>query len=455
MKMNFIKNMSLKLRLNVMITCLLIIIMIIGAGFMLNNARENVRAELESTASLAIHLLDREIISFSMMPRGGPEAMPFNLSGLSHIRHLRIEFFDMAGQLRDTNRIDEKGDDDQVAPAWFVRLMTNISPMAQTSRKVIFGGKPVGLLIITPDPSYEIAETWDDTKGLLALVFLFFLLVNILVYFAIDKALKPVNRILAALTDLEHGKLDTRLAGFELPELTSIAEKFNGMAQTLEQSITRNLGLSRQIISLEEVERKSLARELHDEIGQSITAIHVDAQAIMNVGTINKSSISALKKSAQAILDVTKNMMGITHQILDRLRPDILDKLGLKTALEDLVGKWKAKHRDVVCTLNISGELEGLSETITISAYRIVQESFTNISRYAEPSRVSIGVLQEVDTLVLMIEDDGVGFDMSKETDGFGITGMRERVEGLSGEFELDSEENNGTRLVIRLPLSV
>jgi len=169
-----------------MITCLLIIIMIFGAGFMLHNARENVRAELESTASLAIHLLDREIISFSMMPRGGPEAMPFNLTGLSHIRHLRIEFFDMVGQMRDTNRIDEAGDDDQVAPAWFVRLMTNISPMAQTSRRVVFGGKPVGLLVITPDPSYEIEETWDDTKGLLVLVFLFFLLVNILVYFAID-----------------------------------------------------------------------------------------------------------------------------------------------------------------------------------------------------------------------------------------------------------------------------
>lgn len=438
-----------------MITCLLIIVMIVGAGFMLHNARENVRAELESTASLALHLLDREIISFSAMPRGGPEAMPFRLSSLSHIRHLRIEFFDVAGNLRDTNRLHDATREEQVTPDWFIRLMTNIAPMAQTSRSVIFGGRPVGQLVITPDPSYEIEETWDDTKDLLALVFLFFLLVNMLVYFAIDKALKPVNRILVALTDLEHGKLETRLSGFELPELASIGEKFNGMAETLEQSIKRNLGLSRQIISLEEVERKSLARELHDEIGQSITAIHVDAQAIMNVETINKSAVDNIKQSAQAILEVTKNMMGITHQILDRLRPDVIDKLGLKTALEDLVAKWKSKHESVHCSLNISGDLIGFSETITLSAYRIVQESLTNIARYANASRVSIGILQEEDTLVLMIEDDGVGFDLSQQTDGFGLTGMRERVEGLSGEFELDSEKGNGTRLVVRLPVSV
>lgn len=455
MKLFLIKNMSLKLRLNIMITCLLIIIMIVGAGFMLHNARENVRAELESTASLALHLLDREIISFSSMPRGGPEAMPFNLASLSHIRHLRIEFFDVVGKLRDSNREKKLLKGEAATPDWFVRLMTNISPMTQTSRDVIFGGKSVGRLVITPDPSYEISEVWDDTKDLLALVFLFFVLVNMLVYVAIDKALKPVNRILEALTDLEHGKLETRLSGFELPELASIGMKFNGMAETLEQSIKRNLGLSRQIISLEEVERKSLARELHDEIGQSITAIHVDAQAIMNVETINQSSIGNLKQSAQAILEVTKNMMGITHQILDRLRPDIIDKLGLRTALEDLVSKWKSKHAAVNCSLDISGNLIGLSETITLSAYRIVQESLTNIARYAKANRVSIGILQEPDTLVLMIEDDGIGFDANQQTDGFGLTGMRERVEGLSGEFELDSEQGNGTRLVVRLPLAV
>jgi len=455
MKMSYANRMSLKLRLNIMITCLLITMLVIGSGFMLFNARENVRAEIESTASLALHLLDREILMFSETPIGGPNAMPFNLASLSHIRHLRIEFFDMVGSLRDSNQVADEESDDDVAPQWFVKVMTNIAPMAKTSRTVVFGGKPVGELIITPDPSYEIAEIWDDTKGLLALVFIFFVAVNVLVYGAIDRALKPVNRILAALTDLEHGKLDTRLPHFDLPELASIGTKFNGMAQTLEQSIKRNLGLSRQIISVEEDERKSLARDLHDEIGQSITAIHVDAQAILNVSDVNLAAIEKIRVSAQAISTVTKKMMGITHQILNRLRPDIIDKLGLKAALGDLVSSWESKHSQTVCTIDISGSLEQLPETVAISAYRIVQESLTNIARYANASKVTIGILEDADTLVLMIEDDGDGFDPNEVKRGFGLSGMRERIEGLSGEFELDSAKGAGTRIVVRLPIMV
>jgi len=91
--------MSLKLRLNIMITCLLIIVMVMGAWFMLLNARENVRAEINSTASLALHLLDREILFFSVMPISNNTAQIFNLDDLSDIRHLRIEFFDAQGRL--------------------------------------------------------------------------------------------------------------------------------------------------------------------------------------------------------------------------------------------------------------------------------------------------------------------------------------------------------------------
>jgi two-component system, NarL family, sensor histidine kinase UhpB len=450
MKLNTI---SLKLRLNIMITCLLIIVLIIGSGFMLRNARENVRAEIESTASLALHLLDREILTFARTPMGGPQAMPFNLASLSHIRHLRIEFVDMSGNIRDTNQTQDAKSDKNIAPTWFVRVMTNIAPMMQTTRIVIFGGQPVGRLIITPDPSYEIEEIWDDTKGLLALVFVFFIAVNVMVYWAIESALKPVNRILSALTGLEEGRLDTRLPSFELPELASIGEKFNGMAETLEQSIKRNLGLSRQIIGLEEAERKSLARDLHDEIGQSITAIHVDAQAILNIKDIDTFNFEKLRSSAQAIVSVTKKMMGITHQILNRLRPETIDKLGLKDALEDLFTSWGPKLNGAECSINIAGDFKALPETIAITAYRVVQESLTNIARYANARKVTVGVFEEAGTLVLMIEDDGVGFDQDEVARGFGLQGMRERIEGLSGEFELDSAVGMGTRIVVRLPV--
>ena len=120
-----------------------------------------------------------------------------------------------------------------------------------------------------------------------------------------------------------------------------------------------------------------------------------------------------------------------------------------------MVTSWQGKFDDVICTIDISGTLERLSETTAISAYRIVQESLTNIARYANAERVSIGLIEEQNTLVLMIEDDGDGFDINATGHGFGLNGMRERVEGLSGEFELDSAEGAGTRIVVRLPAIV
>lgn len=437
-----------------MITCLLIIMMAIGAWFMLQNARENVRAEIASTTSLTLHLLDREIFSLSAKLVGVPDSTPFDLATLSHIRHLRIEFFDVAGRLLESNQAGLHHTQSQMSPKWFINLMTTDS-LQKTHRDVFFAGRLIGQLIITPDPMYEIVETWDDTKDILALIFIFFIAVTTVVYIAIESALKPVSRILTAINDVEQGKLETRLPHFDLPELSSIALKFNHMAETLEQSIKRNIGLSRQIINLEEVERKSLARDLHDEIGQSITAIHIDAQAILNYKEINEVTIQNLRLSANAILNVSKNMMGITHQILEKLRPDTIDKLGLKVAIQDLVGSWTCKLIGVHCALDIAGDLAGLPEDISITAYRVIQESLTNIARYANAKQVGINIIQEPNMLIVIIEDDGKGFESSQMTTGFGLTGMRERLEGLGGELELDSAIGSGTRLVARLPLNL
>ena len=194
---------------------------------------------------------------------------------------------------------------------------------------------------------------------------------------------------------------------------------------------------------------------MHDEIGQSITAIHIDAQAILNYKEFNEVTIQNLRLSAKAIFNVSKNMMGITHQILEKLRPDAIDKLGLKTAIQDLFRSWQSKLIGVDCALDISGELTDLPEDISITVYRVVQESLTNIARYANASKINIGILQEPDMVVVMIEDDGDGFEASQSTAGFGLTGMRERLEGLGGELELDSAIGSGTRLVARLPLEI
>lgn len=415
---------------------------------MLANARDDIRMEIESTVNLALHLLDTEILYYSSESAVNiyPDS-PFRLKSLGHIRHLDIAFYDARGYLRDSNRVSDKAKD--FAPGWFMNVMVSIGSQGEaTRRRVYYKGRILGELVVTPDPSYEISEIWNDTLGLIELVAVFFVLVNVMVYWAVGRALKPIDSILSALTELENGRLDTRLPAFKLPELSSISTKFNHMAQTLQQSVNQVHELNRKIVSLQEAERRHLARELHDEVAQCLTAIHVDANAILNA-----KKLSDTKVSAQAILNVTRRVKEMTHDILQRLRPTVLDELGIRAALKDLIDTWQERHPHIVCEVRIPNELDSMiDDTLAITIYRITQESLTNISRYASASQVRIEVFLGSNQLSVLIEDDGQGFDASNVSGGLGLIGMKERIESLGGVFLLESAPGCGTRVLARFP---
>lgn len=441
--------MSLKLRLNLMITALLLLVMLAGAMQMVQNAREDVRAEIESTAGLASHLLDKEIIYYSGLPQGDANELPFNLKNFSHIRHLRIEFHDRLGHIRDSNQPAKRGGDKDAPPAWFAGALEIVSlGWMPTSRPVYLSGRMIGELVITPDPSYEIAEVWEDTVGLMLLVGVFFVAVNVMVYWAIARALRPVDHIVKALDALEQGDLEARLPPFRTSEMARISEKFNSMVQTLKQSIESNHRLSRKLIHLQEEERKSLARDLHDEVGQCLTAITADAAAILDA-----RNMDAARDSAIAIAEVARFMMNIVHQMLQRLRSDVLDKLGLNAALHDTFEVWRQRNPGANTVVQISGEIDDLGEHIAVTVFRIVQECLTNITRHAAAHRVTLKVTREGRALNILVEDDGRGFDPQASVEGFGLAGMRERVEELGGVFHLDSASDAGSRVMVYLQL--
>lgn len=447
--------MNLKLRLNLIITALLFLVMLVGATLMIQNAREDVRAEVTSTAALALHLLDAEILHYTsdygwLNGAEQEKTSMFRLQSLENIRHLRIEFFDARGRLRDSNRSTVKADE-AAPPGWFVKSMYVVSPSTQPIHRQIFAnGRILGELVVTPDPSYEIAEIWHDSLGMLLLVGIFFVVVNAVVYWAVGKALKPVDRILSALAELERGNLTARLPSFTLPELTNISEKFNAMAQTLQNSIQNNHRLTQQMIRLQEDERKSLARDLHDEIGQHLTAIHIDASTVLNA-----KSIEDARESALAIDVVARQMMNIVHGMLQVLRPGGIDELGLHAALNELIDTWRQRTRGINTSVKVSGELSGVDESVAIAVYRIVQECLTNIARHADATLVSIVVERRSDQLHLQVEDNGHGFDPDKIVRGFGLAGMRERVQGLGGVFELVSNQELGVRVRAALPFKI
>jgi two-component system sensor histidine kinase TtrS len=223
-----------------------------------------------------------------------------------------------------------------------------------------------------------------------------------------------------------------------------------------------NRVLIQRSLAIQEGERRHLARELHDELGQCITAIQADAKIISERAPACDSHIAT---SATAIERVASHIYEVVHSMMQRLRPGMLDDLGLVDTLKEEVEAWRGRQPDTVYELAVDGELSDLGEEINITLYRIVQECLTNIAKYARAHHVMIG-LAVADTMPdaandgqghgvrLVIQDDGVGMDTAKRGTGLGLIGMRERVEGLNGRLSLRSQLGEGVEITVYLPLT-
>ncbi|MCX7184712.1 MAG: histidine kinase [Nitrosospira sp.] len=219
--------------------------------------------------------------------------------------------------------------------------------------------------------------------------------------------------------------------------------------------LRENRQLTQSMFKLQEEERRHLARELHDELGQWLTAIYAEAKAIAN----SASPDSAIHAGAQAISDSVGKMHDVVHDLLHQLRPALLDMLGLADSLRELKKQWCAHHPETSCELALEGEFEGLGETVNITIYRIVQEALNNIASHAHATRAQLRLSRKrdardmTDTLWLSVEDNGRGYNPEQRLGGLGLLGMRERAIAAGGEFSSRSAPGHGTHIDVRLPL--
>jgi len=238
--------------------------------------------------------------------------------------------------------------------------------------------------------------------------------------------------------------------------LTDITE-LKIMEQELADTLAQNRQLSHQQILLQEEERKNMARELHDELGQYLNAIKLDAVFIRDrTGDMTAD----VHSSAESIVGISTRIYDVVRSMMRRLRPVALDELGLTSALEHTVQSWRERLPSMAFTLRIETCLEGFGEALNITLYRLVQEALTNIAKHSRASNVSI-VLDRpgpnglgAHCVSLAIFDDGVGVDLRERKLGLGIVGMRERVEALGGKFEIDSASGRGLCLKAVIPVT-
>lgn len=214
--------------------------------------------------------------------------------------------------------------------------------------------------------------------------------------------------------------------------------------------LLENRRLAQQYLHAQEAERKAVARELHDELGQYLNAIKTDAVSI-------QEQVSGAQATAvSAIIRHTDHLHAVVRDLIRELRPVALDELGLQAALEHCLDQRRQRMPTVRFNVALEGDLDTLGEPVNLTIYRLTQEALTNVSRHARAGHVAVRVARTgapCDAVTFSVTDDGRGADPNETNGGLGLIGMRERVEMLGGEWKITTAREQGFSLFARIPV--
>ncbi|WP_316226214.1 HAMP domain-containing sensor histidine kinase [Bradyrhizobium sp. SZCCHNS3052] len=325
-------------------------------------------------------------------------------------------------------------------------------PGREAARPVRFRDETTGDAVVWIDAGVMTADAWRELSRLLPVLGTALVLLCALAYAALARALRPTRLIRAGLERIAANDLSARLPPFDLAELSAIRAAFNQLAEGLETALAQRGELTRRLIALEDDERRHLARELHDEFGQSLAAIRALAASIRHSAA---QDCPALVGECDGIARTASDMMEQLRGALMRLRPPDVDELGLAGSLEGLVAGWnRRQHGRTVFEINLSGDVDRLPGIIATNIYRIAQEALTNAVKHADATRVRLQLtLQEgpVSATLLTVEDDGL-LGEAPDKPGMGLLGMGERVASMGGQMSF-AATSGGARLHVEIPV--
>jgi len=445
--------MKLRTRLNLVVAGLTAMFVIVLTMAEIEDSRSSISEEIEAASRVGAQLLDRLASIYSRA--GGPQTVLQFLQQLGHVRANDVMLRSSTGEVlyRSPGATYKAG---REAPEWFTRLM---SPRIPKSTFLLPGGVQ---LVVEPNPSRAILDAWDKLRWLFLIGALMLVLVNGLAFYLVALALAPFPVIAAGLQRIEQGDLTFRLPELAGSEAGAIGAAFNRMAQAVQEKVQaerkareaetqleEGRELARLVEQRIEEERRLIAHELHDEFGQSVTAIRALAMAIAT-----QSHDSAMTDAARLISDEAGRLYDAMHGLIPRLVPLSLDTLGLADTLENLVRDWQRRYPGVQLSARHDLCAE-LGPTVTLTIYRVAQEGVINALRHAQPRNVEIELHSNEKLIVLTVTDDGVGLAPDWARPGhFGLRGLADRVEHLGGSFTVGNREPHGVRLTAEIPLT-
>ncbi len=447
---------SLRARLLVNIAIVLTLALALGGLLMLRHARSSVQVEMQSNLRMVQQLIGVYLADPNAeLSDPQLESVYGAIARLRHVHAIVTYVHGWAPSGAATPSIAD-------VPDWFVRLIA--PPAAQRANIVLYGPGQQRKLIIETNPVDEIREVWHDLLPLAELVVGMCFGVCLVVYWTLGRCLKPLGDLAVAIERLERDEASVPVTEAVVPELAAIHRRFNAMARRLRLSMETNRDLANRLVVLQEGERKALARELHDEMGPSLFNIQVDVTTgllLMESGQLDdvRSRFASIESSVTQLQAQTRDMIG-------RLRPLVLEELGLGQVLRDMVDKWRGRYPDTQWHIHLDGGLDDLGDPLTVTVYRIVQECLTNVVKHAGATCVDVALVCEsggddADSvghgtdgwLTIRVRDNGTGPPGTTLGTGFGLRGMQERVMALQGAFQAQRCLSGGFETLVRLPL--
>lgn len=401
-------------------------------------------AVLPETASLVAQLLNEDLArAAGAFDRAVPPVRLAALDGLARRLPLCLRVHDLQGR-----RLAERCEPWQQASAagrWFGERLRALDarPVVTEVPLLLAGG--IKAASVELDVHWDaLGEAWWQRIRFWLVLGFGLAAIVLAVTRPVGRALRPAQAILAALGRLEAGDSGVRLPVPQLRELRDVAQRFNRLAERWQRLLAEQQDLSARLLHVREEERRRLARELHDELGQSLSALRAEA------------AVLATRPDAAAgerIGELSAQLLAGLQAVLDDLRPAALDRFGLAIALQALVAaeRRRADGQPLQVSLALpDAGLERLPPDIAVHVYRIVQEALTNALRHGEATRADVALDLRDQRLRITVTDDGHG--MAGVVPGHGLLGMDERVRALAGALRIESSPA-GLRLNVDLPL--
>lgn len=438
-------NVTLTLRRRILALISLALLVSIAAGIVLTYWHANKKVAVEMTAAI---VSARSYVTDAVEPlvKAAEPSRQIQriVSSFDGNRHLHAKWIGPAGHAVAESVLAAP---DRPAPRWFYRIFAG-----DVQQIDVFLPKRVsdlGFIRLATDSHSEVGEVWEDLSLKMMIVASFAALILSLVHVGLTHALKPLTNLSVALTRVGDGDYTARVPVGGPEEFSRIYASFNAMAKRLFEIETQNSRLNQQLAKVQEEERADIARDLHDEFGPFLFSIDVDARSIQNKS--RGTGLDALGSAADSIRMSVAHLQKHLRSILGRLRPSALLDLGLKHALNHLVEFWKLRQPDVAISLDVPQI--SYNQAIDDTCYRVVQEALNNAMKHGAPSRIEIRIQTHSDHVSVSVSDDGRGvLDVSKH--GFGLSGMRERINAINGTLHYGNRAGaNGFYVIAKLPL--